>query len=1048
MSASDLGAAFDEQARRTPDAIAVVHGELRWRYRELQQQADRIASGLLGRGIASQEPVGVLAGRSAAMVAAVLGVIKAGGCYVPLDPGLPAERRSFIARDAGLRHVLYDEQASDDGLPGLALLSIAGLEADAAHVPPAVMPQQLAYIMYTSGSTGRPKGVMVPHGAVLNLARDNDFVPLGPGDRLLLTGAIGFDQTTFELWGALLNGLALHLVDTPTLLDADRLGPMLARDGITTLLLTSALFSRLAAQAPATFAPLHTLMVGGDVLHPQHVRAVRRACPGLALLNVYGPTENTTFSTTHRVVDDTALNVPIGRPLRGTFAHVVDAQGRPVEDGRTGELVVGGANLAQGYLNLPQLTQERFIELPGLGRVYRTGDLARRTGDGAFVYLGRQDRQIKLGGYRVELAEVESAIAGIPGVQASAVKAWEHQGERFLAAYYAGGGDAPGPQRLRERLAQRLPGYMVPTFCFRHEVLPIDARGKLDMEALEDPFSVAPPAPDAPAPAPADTTLPQRMLRAWSQALQVPDVGFDDDFHALGGNSIKAVQLMGLLSADGIDVSLSDILHHRTAGALLRQLQAPLPAAPAHVERAAQAAPPRELSPQETDAMVARVAHDHRANTRRLELGALQCRFPMSPIQQLQIRFDTPASVGHLMIEGRLDAQALARAFAALACEQTLMHSLSVRAGDDGDEWEEREGAQGLALSFVDLSAFQFDPAGLSALLARLVGGLRFQRSGLPYHVTVLSLNLHEHLVLLAFHHVLFDRVSDELIRRELRSRYHAELEGRRLPATQGPSFHDYVQCLRQGPLDLDEAALVERFGLHDFFEAKRRLLGSSLLRRMDESHTFEIAVPWPGHLQQGRSLGGALALYVKAVAAVFDAGTLPLLFVHEGRSYGGRSYHHVLGEFIDYVPLVLDAGLDAAAMQRHAGQRMADLDRHRVNFLQLALDREAAAGWPRVAALVDPGESLSRIDVCMFNYLGNTPLPGSVHDHAGETVRITPNPLPLHSFLNCIVVSHADGLVFQFRSSIDPKVAALRRAFAALAVEVTGARGDGGTSG
>jgi fengycin family lipopeptide synthetase E len=1104
---------FHAQARQRPEQTAVCRGNDQLSYAELEQRSDRIARSLIRLGVRPGDFVGVLAGRSIAMVSALLGALKAGACYVPIDPSLPAARQRFIVDDTALRILLCEDAAdaaawSNGDVQAHPIGALPGTDDETAGFP-TVTPESLCYVMYTSGSTGQPKGVMIAHHSVLNLVRGNDYVPLEEHDRLLLTGTIGFDQNTFEIWGALLNGLTLYLPDDENaLLDARAFGALLKRHEITTVLMTTALCNRLVSQDAAVFRPIRYLLVGGDVLLPATCRTIRSFCPETRIINGYGPTESTTFATTFTVGRNSMLSIPIGKPLRNVTAYVIDDAGEIIQDGRPGELWVGGANLARGYLNRPELTRERFVEWPELGRLYRTGDLARRRADGNLEFLGRKDRQVKIGGYRIELNEVEAAIATIPGILTSVVRTWEDRGEKYIAAYYLGSAQAPDPDELRQRLLSTLPAYMVPAFFYRIDVLPLDAHGKVDQKALTNPFTEKMGDKSTVVRFLDRNELQERIRQAWRKTLGVDDVADDRDFYELGGNSIKAVHLMGILTSQGMDVALADIMHYRTVAALagyihgrqaqgaghdgqkvLDELRGAFPQAtlsfstlqvqkrkrPIVVLHSDQTVAPEKLlgrlsgiaapewmphsivadakAPRTTSASMdeheviewlglragtqvdvrdlqRQMKDDLRRNDERLAKERVRATYPLSPIQELQFSVKTPPSHTTLQIGTPLDLGLLKRAYAHLLADQGLLRSVPVEA-EGRHSWQEHELVPERAPepSIIDLSGFWFSDRQISELLSALIPTLHFEVHGLQHHMVVVKLNQSEYAILFLVHHVLFDRVSMEVIKRELMARYRDLATGQPIVRRQTDTFEDYVRRIDEGPQGITPRELIERFRLREFHAAKQALLAAPRTKTIPSSHSFEIAALSPRHLEGGHSLGTALSLYAKAVHAVFGVPHVPILFVHEGRRYGNRTYYDVVAEHIDFIPMLIDAEATPEATQDDVDARLAVVAKCGVNFMQLI--GRPGDGWEEAGRLVDAGPANARLDICMFNYLGNQPGPGSSAEHVDAKVAINPNPLPIHTFLNCIAVSYGDGFVFRFRSSYEPHVEELRAAFA-----------------
>ncbi|UNZ16008.1 amino acid adenylation domain-containing protein [Streptomyces sp. 891-h] len=541
---------FREQARRTPAAPAVTWRDRTMSYAELDAHTDRLAAALRAAGARRGDRIGLHTSRTPDLLVGALGILKAGCAYLPLDTEYPAERTEWLLADSAVVLLV----ASTDRPPRFAFAGTVldpwydtGTDADTDD-DPQVSAQDLAYICYTSGTTGRPKGVEVTHRNVVRLVRGTAYVRFGPDMSVMPTGSIAFDASTFELWGPLLNGGRVHLTGSDTVLDAGSLGRELAARRITTLWLTSPLFNQLVEQDATAFRPLRELVVGGDALSAAHLTRVMAACPELTLVNGYGPTENTTFSVTHRLTRADLERIPIGRPIANSTAYVLDEAGQPCPVGVPGELHLGGDGVARGYLGRPALTAERFIKdpfTPRGDRLYRSGDLARWRSDGVLEFLGRRDHQVKVRGFRVEPAEVESVMADHPGVAEAVVTARSRPGrsETYLCGYYTGkaGQHPPTPEELRSLLARTLPGHMVPSYLVPLPQLPLNRNGKVERALLPDPDGSHLLAATAYVP-PADET--ERVLVELAEAaLGISGIGAAHDLRDLGADSLTATLL-------------------------------------------------------------------------------------------------------------------------------------------------------------------------------------------------------------------------------------------------------------------------------------------------------------------------------------------------------------------------------------------------------------------------------------------------------------------------------------------------------------------------
>jgi amino acid adenylation domain-containing protein len=526
----------DAQVRRAPEATAVVDGERLLSYRELAERARAVAAGLAERGVRRGDRVGTMLGRGADGIVAQLGVLMAGAAYVPLDPDFPAARVERVLADAGAEVAL-----TEIDLPPLTR---------GAVMEPQIEAEDLAYVIYTSGSTGEPKGVEVTHRNVVRLVDDPGFAELGPGTTMLHAASPAFDAATLEVWGPLANGgTVVCMGERPS---PAAIAAAIADHGVDTLWLTAGLFNELVDRRPECLAQVRQLLTGGEALSPDHVRRALEALPPHGrLTNGYGPTETTTFATTHelRPGDPVGERVPIGRPIQGTSCRVLDAREREAPVGVVGELAIGGDGVSRGYRGDPELTALRFRpdpDHPG-GRLYLSGDRVRRRADGVLEFLGRADSQLKLRGHRVEPAEVERALRAHPALADAAVVPFERApGEPALAAYVvAAGPEPPPPAALRAHLLAQLPAALVPAAYIAVPKLPLTLNGKLDRKRLPAPTHAhlaVEPGGDAPV-----GKAEGRVIECFERVLGVNPVGVEDDFFALGGHSLLALSLLAEL---------------------------------------------------------------------------------------------------------------------------------------------------------------------------------------------------------------------------------------------------------------------------------------------------------------------------------------------------------------------------------------------------------------------------------------------------------------------------------------------------------------------
>ncbi|MEW2283896.1 non-ribosomal peptide synthase/polyketide synthase [Streptomyces sp. NPDC047841] len=564
---------FAAQVRRTPGAVAVEAGAECLTYRELDLRAAELAARLAGLGVRPEYPVGVLMDRRVELIVTQLALVRTGGVYVPLDGRAPVERLRRTLTEAGARLLLTDagwEETAREALPGDGVLRVDDTSGTDGPTAPAhaVHPDNVQYLMFTSGSTGTPKGVAVRQRDVAALALDRAFAG---HDRVLVHSPHAFDAATYEVWVPLLRG-GTAVLAPPTDLDAALVRRAVAEQGVTCLWLTAGLFRLLAQEDPGCLRGAREVWTGGEAVPGAVVRRVLDACPGLTVVDGYGPTETTTFATRRafRSGDPLPAVLPIGRPLDNTRVYVLDAALQPQPPGVPGELYVAGAGLARGYAGRPGATAARYVAdpfgPPGT-RMYRTGDVVRWSADGELHFVGRADDQIKIRGFRVEPAEIEARLTAHPGVAEAVVSLYEDAGRKRLAAHLVPAGDAevPSAAELRAHLAAGLPDYMLPAAFVTVPELPLTANGKVDRRRL--------PAPDWSAGGErahrAPRTETERVLAGiWAELLGLEQVGVDDNFFMLGGDSILSIQVVSRARAAGLTLSPRDLFRHPTVAEL------------------------------------------------------------------------------------------------------------------------------------------------------------------------------------------------------------------------------------------------------------------------------------------------------------------------------------------------------------------------------------------------------------------------------------------------------------------------------------------------
>ncbi|AUX21618.1 hypothetical protein SOCEGT47_021040 [Sorangium cellulosum] len=776
---------FREQAARTPDRPAVACAGRRLSYAELDRITDRVAHALRARGVGPDRLVGLLAGRDLDFVVLALGAFKAAGAYVPIDPAHPAQRSADILARAGaplllvgdaIPAALRDEilaaagPAAPEALSARDLLAAAPPEPAGAAAPRAT-PDHLAYVIYTSGSTGAPKGAMVEHRGMLNhLLAKVRSLGLGPSDVVAETAPITFDISVWQLLSPLLAGGACRLVPDEIATDPARLLDAAADDGITVLEIVPSLLRGMLdelASRPAwrpRLDGLRWLVLTGEALAPDLVRRWLALYPRVPVMNAYGPTECSDDVAQHVMVEppaEDAAYVPIGRPIQNTQLHVLDRQRRPVPIGVAGELYVGGDGVGRGYLHDPERTTAAFLpdpfaRTPG-ARLYRTGDLVRRLPGGELVFLGRIDHQIKLRGFRIELGEIEAVIARSAGIRDVVVVAREDTpGDPRLVAYVVPEGPAARfePGALRDHLASRLPGYMVPAAIVPLDALPLSANGKVDRKALPAP-AWADPAERAARAAPR-TGLEQAIAEVWRAVLGLDFVGAHDDFFAIGGHSLSATRVAARLrDLLGVEVAVRSLFEAPTVAALAARLERP--AREAAGEGARPGAAPLAPAPRAGDAPLS---------------FAQQRLWFLDQLEPENATYNVPAA---LRLRGPLDVPALARAITWVVRRHEVLRT-TFQAVDGRAVQRFHAAPDAWPLAFLDLTALPA-PAREASLL-RLASGDAARPFDLArgplLRASLYRLAPDEHALLVTLHHIASDGWSLGVLAHELTAAYAA----------------------------------------------------------------------------------------------------------------------------------------------------------------------------------------------------------------------------------------------------------------------------------
>lgn len=771
-----------QQAQRTPDSIALVAPGRTLTYRELDTWANRYAHLLRARGIDAGMRVGLCLSRGPDLVPALLGVLKTGAAYVPLDPGFPRDRLHYMAEDAGVKLVITEAaHAQLSGVPRALQLRVdddrAAIEAAPDTAPP-VSPDwpedATAYVIYTSGSTGKPKGVVLPQRAVCNFLASMKREPgLKADDRLLAVTTLSFDIAVLELMLPLTLGARVVLAQREEAMDGEVLARMIAEQGINVMQATPTTWHMLLDagwKAPAGFKAL----CGGEALPPS--LAERLLEQGIELWNMYGPTETTVWSTLSRITD-ARQRITVGRPIDNTQVWILDDKLQPCAVGTEGEICIGGDGVATGYFNRPELTAEKFVRDPFSARpgarLYRTGDLGKWRDDGTIEHLGRLDFQVKIRGYRIELGEIEARLAAQAGVARTVVVAREDTpGDVRLVAYFVPeAGATPDPAVLREALRATLPDYMLPQFVVPLDAMPLLPNGKIDRKSL--------PAPSGPSlaagrdAAPPRNELERTLARAMQSVLKLETIGIHDDFFSLGGHSLLAARLIGQVNRElDLQLNLRVLFESPTVEKLARAIEG---------LRSSGAAQPRR----------APIVRRERQDAAPLTLMQERIRF-IEEMHPGGVMYNAPSC--H-RLRGPMDLQAFDRAFREVVRRQSALRT-SIVHSDGG--WQQRvdDTLDVTLLPLEDLS--HLPEAQREEVLERRVDSLLAESIPLEHgplmRTRLFRLADDHHVLFFMPHHVVWDGWSFDILYTEMSALYDAFLHGRPSPLPELPvTYGDFA---------------------------------------------------------------------------------------------------------------------------------------------------------------------------------------------------------------------------------------------------------------
>ncbi|PHS10320.1 MAG: hypothetical protein COA88_02425 [Kordia sp.] len=957
---------FKEQVALNPSSIALSDANQFFTYADLDSKSDQIASFLIDKGVTIETRVGLYFDRSTDFIISILGVLKAGGVYVPIGTAYPQDRIHFMAENSDFMLVLTNKENVTDKFPKKVYHLNDLPKEHVGSIHTTVGADKLCYIMYTSGSTGEPKGVMVLHRNVIRLVKNTNFARFDSETKMLLTGAPVFDATTFEIWGTLLNGGHLHIIEDKFLLDANLLKETINDRDINTMWLTSPLFNKLVDQNDTFLTSLETILVGGDKLSPDHINRVRDKYCNLQIVNGYGPTENVTFSTTHQI-EKKYNRIPIGKPINNSTAYVLNQSRQLQPVGLVGELYVGGDGVARGYLNAPELTETKFIDNPfGKGKLYNTGDLAKWLPDGTIDFLGRRDFQVKIRGYRIEPGEIEQAILEIDGVRKVMVSPKSVSGTISLCAYYETDSNVLAAD-IKTVLKTKLPEHMVPGYFVMLDQFPLTINGKIDRSKLPNP-QVIQEEYEAP-----KGDVEEKMAMVWSEVLEVKLIGRQDNFFSLGGDSIKAIPIAARLKKQGVVIDVRDIFQYQTISELADYYDI---MNQAEVTTVTEIVDLIVLNANELEQQCYVIAKKLTEQFEKYEISVLG--------KKKQLYGITGAQKGHLLsdfVTGsipmpfnlNLKDDVFKIAFKGLIEQQSLLRSV-VTDQKGVLFWKEFELNGNIEVPTLDIS--MYDVGTQNSVMTFLNNEVMTQqfnhKEHLMYAVVWIKKSATDHVLFWRMNHALYDIMSLKIIPNSLISNYSTVLKGEKLLNNVKP-YSQYADQINKGPIDISKEDLKNTFNLSAFNEQKKELV-EELKIKQDNSNGVSFInykIPLVGEGGEEKAWDIAVKTFVKVFGDYFNYDDLPFSILSFGRNYQGEQYYNTVGEFIDIIPMTLPTFRDEDKIYSTVKGRMDCLESHNINFMNLWANDKLKKQWGDVIDLYAPAIEGGNMFELVLNFQG-----------------------------------------------------------------------------
>ncbi len=978
---------FEECVRNNPDAIAIEWMEEKLSYRQLNNMANQLAKKLADRNIGYQDMVAILLERGYMQMVSMLGTMKLGAVYVPIDPKYPQERIDYILEDCKSKVIITDYSLEEKVNAEIEKLLVdaeenaldrncdSGIESE--YTPEALHSENLIYAIYTSGSTGQPKGTLLMHKNVVRVVKNTNYVEVSENDRVMQISNYVFDCSVFDIYSALLNGACLVIIPRETSLDIPALADFIIKKKISACCISTALFHMLVDWMPESLKDVRKVIVAGEQISLTHAQKTVEAIGKGRLINAYGPTESAVFATYYPVDDIQNVSiVPIGWPLSNTTVYVVDEKKNLLPINVAGELCLGGDGIGIGYLNKEALTKEKFITLEAAGgkRVYCTGDRVMWNSNKELVFLGRMDFQIKLRGFRVELGEVERHIESIDGIKSVIVTAdKDNLGTLYMTAYYTvkdySQKDKYDEDYLRSILSSKLPEYMVPSKYMLLKELPLNFSGKVDRKALPKAAdkvknnSNKASTKEAPR-----TPLERTILEAMQKILDVADMGIKDDFFRCGGQSIKAIALVKELSKQGVDIKVNEIFQYQTVEKIAASIE-PMVEEVITSEAGENTIADVNLNEKQINGLIKHITAGIEGVSDIVTASEIIEEFPLSSIQKGHMTKGSDHSGFITNIDGRVSENRIKDVIVKVICKNQLLHCTLVKAQEE-QKWCEYgvagiEAVIGNYLTYADIS--MYTEAVRETIISRLYDEImlrKYSENELLWRMCVVKESADKHLVIWGADHLIFDGMSAEIIKHQIEK----ELgKGTKDNNQTIRSYKEYIEVLERGPAGITQDELIDKFNLEQWSENNSKVMTVQEKDSAKFKRNVELVIPLSGE-GQADIWWYAFDFVSDILRDYTNTETIPFAVLDYGRSYQGQDFYNCIGEFLDIVPII------SHKEEKTSVETVIKLCRdHSVNFLTLLGEERFKQEYPKLNELIGKYyyNNKEYFDFILYNFQG-----------------------------------------------------------------------------